>query len=125
MKRKSTLLNVVSIIVIVFSTLGIISNLILMASSGLLETYLEPYNIPVPTAADYAFSLVLGIVELIAGIAGVMYRSKKSVLIMGVLYCLGILANIVISSISLGFSFTYAFSLILPILYMWGWYQSE
>ena len=71
------------------------------------------------------FSFAFSIVQLAAGIMGVMYRSKKSVLIIGALYCLFVFVNIVMSSVSLGFSFTYVFGLILPVLYMWGWYQSE
>ena len=88
----------------------------------LLEPYLEAYGVAPLSAGDYAFSLVLTVIELAAGIMGVMYRSKKSVLIIGVIYCVGVLANIIISTVTVGFLFTYVFGLILPILYMWGWY---
>ena len=125
MKRKSKLLNVVSIIIIVFSALNLLSTLALIAMSGMLEPYLEAYGAAPLSAVDYVFSLVLTVIELAAGIMGVMYRSKKSVLIIGVIYCVGVLANIVISTITMGFMFTYVFNLILPILYMWGWYLSE
>lgn len=125
MKRKSKLLNVVSIIIIVFSALNLLSTLALIAMSGMLEPYLEAYGAAPLSAGDYVFSLVLIVIELAAGIMGVMYRSKKSVLIIGVIYCVGVLANIVISTITMGFMFTYVFNLILPILYMWGWYLSE
>lgn len=125
MKRKSKLLNVVSIIIIVLSALGLLGTLALIAMSGMLEPYLEAYGAAPLSAGDYAFSLVLTVIELAAGIMGVMYRSKKSVLIIGVIYCVGVLANIIISTVTAGFLFTYVFSLILPILYMWGWYLSE
>lgn len=125
MKRKSKLLNVVSIIIIVFSALNLLSTLALIAMSGMLEPYLEAYGAAPLSAGDYVFSLVLIVIELAAGIMGVMYRSKKSVLIIGVIYCVGVLANIIISTVTAGFLFTYVFSLILPILYMWGWYLSE
>ena len=125
MKRKSRLLNVVSIIIIVFSALVLLSTLALIAMSGMLEPYLEAYGAAPLSAVDYVFSLVLTVIELAAGIMGVMYRSKKSVLIIGVIYCVGVLANIVISTITMGFMFTYVFNLILPILYMWGWYLSD
>lgn len=125
MKRKSKLLNVVSIIIIVFASLGIFSNIVLVAMFGVVEPYVETYNITMPTTGEMVFSLAFSIVQLAAGIMGVMYRSKKSVLIIGALYCLFVFVNIVMSSVSLGFSFTYVFGLILPVLYMWGWYQSE
>ena len=125
MKRKSKLLNVVSIIIIVLSALGLLCTLATIAMSGMLEPYLEAYGAAPLSAVDYVFSLVLTVIELAAGIMGVMYRSKKSVLIIGVIYCISILANIAISTVTVGFMFTYVFNLILPILYMWGWYLSE
>ena len=125
MKRKSKLLNVVSIIIIVFSALSLLGTLALTAMSGMLEPYLEAYGAAPLSAVDYVFSLVLTVIELAAGIMGVMYRSKKSVLIIGVIYCISILANIAISTVTVGFMFTYVFNLILPILYLWGWYLSE
>ena len=125
MKRKSRLLNVVSIIIIVLSAFGLLGALATIAMSGMLEPYYEAYGITPPAAGDYIFSFVLVVIEITAGIMGVMYRSKKSVLIIGVIYCIGVLANIAISTVTMGFMFTYAFNLILPILYMWGWYQSE
>lgn len=82
MKRKSKLLNVVSIIIIVFSSLGILGTLAGIAMSGMLEPYYETYGITPPSAGSYAFALILAVIELTAGIMGVMYRSKKSVLIM-------------------------------------------
>lgn len=120
MKRKSRLLNVVSIIIIVFSALVLLSTLALIAMSGMLEPWAAPLS-----AGDFVFTLLLTVIQLAAGIMGVMYRSKKSVLIIGVIYCISILANIAISTVTVGFMFTYVFNLILPILYMWGWYQSE
>ena len=123
--KRSKLLTVVSIIIIVFSCLGLLANLAMMAMSGTMESYLSGYNIAMPTTGDYVIAIVSGIIQLLAGVMGVMYRSKKSVLIIGALYCLAILVNVIMSCVSVGFSFTYVFSFILPILYMWGWYQSE
>ena len=125
MKRKSKLLNVVSIIIIVLSALGLLGTLATIAMSGMLEPYYEAYGITPPAAGDYVFSLVLTVIELAAGIMGVMYRSKKSVLIIGAVYCIGVLVNIIISTVTIGFMFTYVLNLILPILYMWGWYLSD
>ena len=93
--------------------------------SGMLEPYYETYGITPLSAVSYAFALILAVIELTAGIMGVMYRSKKSVLIIGAVYCIGVLANIIISTVTIGFMFTYVLNLILPILYMWGWYLSD
>lgn len=125
MQKRSKLLTVVSIIIIVFSSLGLLLNIAMMAMGPALESSLEGTGVALPGMGDYAFSIVLGIIQLIAGIVGAMQRSKKSVLIMGVVYCILILVNVIISSITVGFLFTYIFSFILPILYMWGWYQAE
>ena len=63
MKRKSKLLNVVSIIIIVLSALGLLGTLATIAMSGMLEPYYEAYGITPPAAGDYAFSLVLTVIE--------------------------------------------------------------
>ena len=72
MKRKSKLLNVVSIIIIVLSALGLLGTLATIAMSGMLEPYYEAYGITPPAAGDYVFSLVLTVIELAAGIMGVL-----------------------------------------------------
>ena len=125
MKRKSKLLNVVSIIIIIFGSLSVLSSLAVFALSDILEQSYEMLGMEAPSTAYNVLGLIVAVIMLAAGIMGVMYRSKKSVLIIGALYCLFVFVNIVMSSVSLGFSFTYVFGLILPVLYMWGWYQSE
>src|SRR5699024_7468917 len=79
---------------------------------------------PLPTWY-YFYALAVGIIELVAGIMGVMYKSRKSVLIIGAVYCLGIVISLCVEAVLVGFTFLSLLSLILPILYMWGWYQSE
>ena len=119
MKKKSKLLNVVSIILIVFSVIGILSGIFAIIMKDLMAASYEMLGMePLPTWY-YFYSLAVGIIELVAGIMGVMYKSRKSVLIIGAVYCLGMEAVLV------GFTFLSLLSLILPILYMWGWYQSE
>lgn len=74
---------------------------------------------------NYVFSIVSCLVEIAAGIVGVMYRSKKSVLIAGavwtVVVIIGMIWGVVLSSFT---PFT-LLSLLFPILYLWGWYQSN
>lgn len=125
MKKKSKLLNVVSIIIIIFSSLSIISTLASLALSNTLAQSYEMLGLEPPSTAYTLFGLLVGVITLTAGIMGVMYRSRKSVLIIGIIYCLAILGNIAASIAYTGFMATYSISLILPVLYMWGWYQSE
>ena len=125
MKRKSKLLNVVSIIIIIFGSLSVLSSLAVFALSDILEQSYEMLGMEAPSTAYNVLGLIVAVIMLAAGITGVMYRSRKSVLLIGLLYCLAILVNIGASIAYTGFSVTYAVSLILPVLYMWGWYQSE
>ncbi len=125
MKKKSKLLNVVSIILIVFSVIGILSGIFAIIMKDLMDASYEMLGMePLPTWY-YFYSLAVGIIELVAGIMGVMYKSRKSVLIIGAVYCLGIVISLCVEAVLVGFTFLSLLSLILPILYMWGWYQSE
>ncbi len=125
MKKKSKLLTVVSIIIIVFSVFSLLGTLASFALADITAQGYEILGMEAPSTAYYILGLAVGIIMLVTGIMGVMYRSRKSVLIIGVIYCLAILANIAYSISYTGFSVTYVLSLILPLLYMWGWYQSE
>lgn len=127
MKKKSKLLSVMSIIFIVFGAIGILSGCYSIFSYNTITSTLESmgmsdYTLPI---GYYTLSLVGSCLEVAAGIIGVMYKSRKSVLIIGALYCLYIIADLIASAVLVGFSATFVFSLILPVLYMWGWYQSE
>ena len=125
MKKKSKLLNVVSIILIVFSVIGILSGIFAIIMKDLMAASYEMLGMePLPTWY-YFYSLAVGIIELVAGIMGVMYKSRKSVLIIGAVYCLGIVISLCVEAVLVGFTFLSLLSLILPILYMWGGYQSE
>ena len=75
--RKGSLLKY-SRIIIVFSSLGILGTLAGIAMSGMLEPYYETYGITPPSAGSYAFALILAVIELTAGIMGVMYRSNNN-----------------------------------------------
>ena len=68
---------------------------------------------------------MLACFELAAGIIGVVYKSKKSVFITAVIYIAAILADLIYATVTSGFSVTYIISLVLPLLYLWGVYQSE
>lgn len=131
MKQRSKLLKVVSILMIIFGALGIISNFMsvfmmqammqmpeaqeLLAAAGLADV----------SNLYYAVGILTCVMELAAGIVGVMYRSKKSVLIAGIIWIVLILINLIWGMTIVGFQFLSIFSLIIPALYFWGWYQSN
>ena len=125
MKKKSKLLHVVSIIIIVFGSLAVISSIFSLLMKDLMTSSYEMLGMTPPPTLYYIWMLALACFELAAGIIGVVYKSKKSVFITGVIYIIAIVADLVYAAVTTGFSITFVFSLILPILYLWGVYQSE
>lgn len=125
MKKKSKLLHVVSIIIIVFGALAVISSIFSILMRDLMEASYEMLGMTPPPTAYYIWGLVLSCFELAAGIIGVVYKSKKSVFITAVIYIIAIIADLIYATVTAGFSVTYIISLILPLLYLWGVYQSE
>lgn len=131
MKQQSKLLKVISILLIIFGAFGLIGNLAsifligpMMNTPEMVAVY-EAAGVTQPGTMYYVFSIVSCLVEITAGIVGVMYRSKKSVLIAGavwtVVVIIGMIWGVVLSSFT---PFT-LLSLLFPILYLWGWYQSN
>lgn len=131
MKQQSKLLKVVSILMIIFGALGTISTLMstiviktVMQSPEIQESY-AALGMPEISTGYYIFTVLVAVLELAAGIVGVMYRSKKSVLITGIIWITVVLINLIWGCILVGFQFTIIFSLTLPALYLLGWYQSN
>ena len=125
MKKKSKLLHVVSIIIIVFGALAVISSLFSILMRDMMDASFEMLGMTPPSTVYYVWGLVLACFELAAGIIGVVYTSKKSVFIPAVVYIAAILADLIYATVTSGFSVTYIISLVLPLLYLWGVYQSE
>lgn len=125
MKKKSKLLHVVSIIVIVFGAIAVISAIFSFLMKDLVSSSYEMLGMTPPTTLYYIWMLILACFELAAGIIGVVYKSRKSVFITAVIYIVAILADLIYATVTSGFSITYIVSLVLPILYLWGVYQSE
>ncbi len=125
MKKKSKLLHVVSIIIIVFGALAVISSIFSLLMKDLMTSSYELLGMTPPATWYYIWMLILACFELAAGIIGVVYKSRKSVFITAVIYLIAIVADLIYATVTSGFSITYVISLILPILYLWGVYQSE
>ena len=86
MKKKSKLLHVVSIIIIVFGALAVISSLFSILMRDMMDASFEMLGMTPPSTVYYVWGLVLACFELAAGIIGVVYKSKKSVFITAVLF---------------------------------------
>ena len=120
MKKKS-----VSIIIIVFGALSVISAIFSLLMKDLMTSSYEMLGMTPPSTMYYIWMLILACFVLAAGIIGVVYKSRKSVFITAVIYLIAIVADLIYTTVTSGFSITYVISLILPILYLWGVYQSE
>ena len=129
MLKPSKMLKVVSIIVIVLGSLSVLgsimSTVMAVTMPDLMEQSYEMLGQSAPSTGYYVYMIASACVVLVAGIVGVLHKSKKSVLIMAALYLIIQIGNILYSTVTVGFSFLYVINLILPVLYMWGWYQSE
>ncbi|RHR21862.1 hypothetical protein DWX43_22890 [Clostridium sp. AF19-22AC] len=125
MKKRSTFLKVVSIILIVFGALGLLSGIFSIAMRGTFEQTYAAMGIDIPSTFSYVLTIVGAAIIIISGIMGVIYKSKQSVLIMAVILAAYYIANIIYSSVTVGFSYLNLIGLLWPILYFWGWYQSN
>lgn len=125
MKKRSTFLKVVSIILIIFGALGMLSGILSIAMRGVFEQTYAAMGITAPSTFSYILTIIGAAVIIISGIVGVMYKSRQSVLIMAIILAAYYIGNIVYSSVTVGFSYLNLIGLIWPLLYFWGWYQSN
>ena len=108
-----------------FGALAVISSIFSLLMKDLMTSSYELLGMTPPATWYYIWMLILACFELAAGIIGVVYKSRKSVFITAVIYLIAIVADLIYATVTSGFSITYVISLILPILYLWGVYQSE
>lgn len=125
MKKRSTLLKVMSIILIVLGGLSLLGGIFSIATKDMVKATYEAMGMPVPTTFTYVLTLVSGIIVLVAGILGLIYKSKQSVLIMGIILLVYYVGDFIYSVTLTSFSAIGLVSFIIPILYLWGWYQSN
>lgn len=126
MQKVSKFLKVISIILIIFGAFSLLSSVLLFALKDTVNEMYTSMGIDLTLSAfDIISSFIGSIIYLAAGILGVMHKTKKIVLIAGIVLCLYYLFAMVQSFLLVGFSFLAVIELIIPILYMWGWYRSE
>lgn len=127
MQKPGKLLKVISIITIILGTFSFIGNILVFAMRDTLNSVYESMGMSAYTltAAAILFSLCGSAIILASGIAGVLYRSRKSVLIAGIILTAYYVVSIIYTTVTVQFSPSNILSLILPALYLWGWYRSN
>ena len=125
MFKPSTLLKVVSILTIIGAALGLISTVAMMAMSGTVNDLLASMGQATLTTGDYIFSLVSVIFSLVAGIFGLMGKNKKATMGLGIVILIIEVISIVMTVSTTGFTVVSVLGLILPLLFIWGVYQSN
>lgn len=125
MKKQSKLLKVFSIILIVIGAISLLSGVFAIAMKSTMDATYEAMGIVPPTTFSYVYSIIGGLIILAAGIIGVAYKSRKIVLIIGIILAAYYVFNIIYAAVTTGFSAFSLVGLIWPLLYLWGWYLSE
>lgn len=131
MFKPKKLLKVVSILLIIFGILGIISvpALYFIMQSleevpGITKQMLDQVA-SLFTPLNLFWSLLPSCLLVAAGILGVMGKSFNACLILMIIYTLILIMNQISSLSTTGFSVTIIINYILPVLYFWGLYQSK
>lgn len=125
MKKRSTFLLVVSIILIIWGAITLLSCIVGVAMKDTLEAAYATIGVEAPGIFPYIISSIGGLIMLISGIVGIAYKSRKLVLIFAVILAVFYIASIIYTTLTVGFTAFALLDLILPITYFWGWYQSN
>jgi len=105
---KSRLLKVTSILMLIFGVFGLVIDGFELAHSQL----------------DFGFltSILFSSTCVVAGLFGILAKSKKSILVLGLLLTLVVIVDALTATVIDVFSFAL---LIWPLMYLWGWYRSK
>lgn len=130
MFKPTKLLKVVSIIIIVFSVLGILVMFAGYAMVGQLKGMEMPgVDMDILYTAYSPLNIALGIgsslVLMAAGILGVRGRAFKAAAALMVVYVIYCVVSLVQSAALTGITVFSLVSFVLPVLYLWGLYQSK
>lgn len=133
MFKPKSLLKVVSILLIIFGALGLLLTVLGIFGASFISNSTDPtitQNMKdlisdAYTPLTIAIGLGGGIFCILSGILGLMGKSFKAALIAIVLYIVIEIVNIAYAIPISGFSVTNLITFILPILFLWGLYQSK
>lgn len=127
MFKPTKLLKVVSILMIIFGAIGLLGTV----GSVILIKNMEASGTAMPAdvmAAISPFNMAVGIistiVELVLGILGVVGKALKVAIAVTVLMFAIHVLDIVMVTMSSGFSAMSILGFLIPVLYAWGLYQS-
>ncbi len=126
MTKRSTLLKVVSIIMIIFSAIALIIGIVGALGASMLGTALSEVGVETAAAVSGAltgivvFGIVLAVIELVCGILGVASKNKKLLTILGCVLIILAVVSLIMNIVAGSFSAMSLVSLILPILYFLG-----
>ncbi len=124
MKKTSKLLKGMSIVYLILGVLNLISSVFSLIMKDSIESTLQSMGMSVPTIS-YILTLIGGIIMIVAGILGIMHKSKQSILYAVVILLVYYLGIFIYNTLSIGLAPLNLLSFLLPLLYAWGWYQSE
>lgn len=124
MKKTSKLLKGMSIVYLILGVLNLISSVFSLLMKDSIESTLQSMGMSVPTIS-YILTLIGAIIMIVAGILGIMHKSKQSILYAVVILLVYYLGIFIYNTLSIGLAPLNLLSFLLPLLYAWGWYQSE
>lgn len=124
MKKTSKLLKGMSIVYLILGVLNLISSVFSLIMKDSIESTLQSMGMSVPTIS-YILTLIGAIIMIVAGILGIMHKSKQSILYAVVILLVYYLGIFIYNTLSIGLAPLNLLSFLLPLLYTWGWYQSE
>ena len=123
MTKKSGMLKVVSIIIIIFAAIAIcilIGSVSAINAFGGQELLLASGIDPNLYTAAVIFGIVSCVVDLFCGVLGLLSKSKKLVEILGLILIIFAVVSLILNAITGSFSWTNLIGLILPLLYFIG-----
>lgn len=123
--KKSKLLSVMSIIFIISGISGIFDNCSTLFNLSSSNELLAEYGFGTFPAWIYVLLIISSGISLVAGIAGITYKSRKLVKIMGILELVFIIVSSIASGIYVPIGLLSLFGVISPLLYLWGLSKSE
>ncbi|MGL6200976.1 MAG: hypothetical protein ACRC3H_18805 [Lachnospiraceae bacterium] len=131
MFKPKGLLKVISILMIIFGVLGAAFMLLIYFMLPQLIPIYEDMGVDVSlieqafTPLSIAISVVSSLFCTLAGVFGVSGKSMRLTMIFGGIYTLIVVIKIISSIVESGFTASLILSVIIPILYWWGIYQSK
>lgn len=130
MFKPNKLLKVVSVILIIFGAISVVSSIIsyvgmqnIKDMPGVDMTMIKAAYTPL----NLAIGLCSAVLMVICGILGLRGKAYKPALILMIVYVVIDIVSIFISGIAMtALTWTsFIIGLILPLLYLWGLYQSK